>query len=154
MGVHANGCHACEVEIDPETGAVCIMAYTAVDDFGAVLNEQSVRGQVLGGVTQGLGQALLEEVAYDAESGQILSGSLMDYALPRAADIPQLRWIDNGLRSRTNVFGAKGCGEAGASAAPPAVMNAIADALSAFPAARGLQMPARPVDIWRVLQSK
>jgi aerobic carbon-monoxide dehydrogenase large subunit len=153
-GSHANGCHACEVEIDRKTGAVSILAYTAVDDFGVVLNEQIVRGQVLGGVTQGLGQALLEEIAYDAETGQILSGSLMDYALPRAADIPALRWIDNGLRSRTNVFGAKGCGEAGASAAPPAVMNAIADALSGFPAARTLQMPARPADIWRVLQSK
>jgi len=153
-GSHANGCHACEVEIDPETCAVCIVAYTAVDDFGAVLNASSVRGQVLGGVTQGLGQALLEEIAYDPETGQILSGSLMDYALPRAADVPKVRWIDNGLRSRTNLFGAKGCGEAGASAAPPAVMNAIVDALSAFPAARSLQMPARPAAIWRVLQSK
>ncbi len=153
-GSHANGCHACEIEIDPETGAVSIVAYTAVDDFGTVINEHSVRGQVLGGIAQGLGQALQEEVTYDAESGQILSGSLMDYALPRATNIPPVRWIDNGLRSRTNVFGAKGCGEAGASAAPPAVMNAIADALRAFPAARSLQMPARPAGIWRILQSK
>jgi carbon-monoxide dehydrogenase large subunit len=152
-GSHANGCHACEVEIDPETGTVCVVAYTAVDDFGAVLNEDSVRGQVLGGVAQGLGQALLEEIIYDAESGQILTGSLMDYALPCATNIPNVRWIDNGLRSRTNVFGAKGCGEAGASAAPPAVMNAIADALRAFPAADSLQMPARPADIWRILLS-
>jgi carbon-monoxide dehydrogenase large subunit len=96
----------------------------------------------------------MEEVAYDAETGQILSGSLMDYALPRADDIPELRWIDNGLPLHTNMFGAKGCGEAGASAAPPAVMNAVVDALSAFPTACTLQMPARAADIWRVIHMK
>jgi aerobic carbon-monoxide dehydrogenase large subunit len=153
-GSCANGCHACEVEIDRETGAVHVVAYTAVDDFGAVLNEPSVRGQVMGGVTQGLGQALFEEVVYDGTTGQVVSGSLMDYAMPRAGDAPRLRWIDNGLRSRTNLFGAKGCGEAGASAAPPTLMNAIADALSAYPAADILQMPARAADIWRIIQSK
>jgi carbon-monoxide dehydrogenase large subunit len=152
-GSCANGCHVCEVEIDRETGAVHVVAYTAVDDFGAVLNEPSVRGQVLGAVTQGLGQALLEEVVYDGMTGQIASGSLTDYALPRAGDTPRLRWIDNGLRSRTNIFGAKGCGEAGASAAPPTLMNAIADALSAYPAASTLQMPARAAEIWRIIQS-
>jgi aerobic carbon-monoxide dehydrogenase large subunit len=153
-GSQANGCHACEVEIDPETGAVHIAAYTAVDDFGVVLNEPAVRGQVFGGVAQGIGQALLEEIVYDEASGQLLSGSLMDYAMPRADNIPWLRWIDNGLPLRTNLFGAKGCGEAGASAAPPAVMNAIGDALSAYPAARSLQMPARAADIWRVIHGK
>jgi carbon-monoxide dehydrogenase large subunit len=153
-GSSANGCHACEVEIDRETGAVHVAAYTAVDDFGAVLNEPSVRGQVLGAVTQGLGQALFEEVVYDGTTGQIVSGSLMDYAVPRAGDAPRLRWIDNGLRSRTNLFGAKGCGEAGASAAPPTLMNAIADALSAYPAADTLQMPARAAEIWRIIQDK
>jgi carbon-monoxide dehydrogenase large subunit len=153
-GSCANGCHACEVEIDRETGAVHLAAYTAVDDFGVVLNEPAVRGQVLGAVTQGLGQALLEEVVYDGTTAQIASGSLMDYALPRAGDAPTLRWIDNGLRSRTNIFGAKGCGEAGASAAPPTLMNAIVDALSAYPAANTVQMPARAADIWRIIQGK
>jgi carbon-monoxide dehydrogenase large subunit len=150
-GSCANGCHACELEIDPTTGAVRILAYTAVDDFGTVANPAAVRGQVLGGVAQGIGQALMERVAYDPATGQPIAPSLMDYALPRALDVPDVTWIDNGLRSRTNVFGAKACAEAGASAAPPAVMNAIADALAAYPAARALQMPALAAAIWQVL---
>ena len=128
-----------------------ILAYTAVDDFGAVVNQAAVRGQVLGGVAQGIGQALMEHMAYDPATGQPIAPSLMDYALPRALDVPDVTWIDNGLRSRTNVFGAKACAEAGASAAPPAVMNAVADALAPYPAARALQMPARAADIWRVV---
>jgi len=150
-GSYANGCHACELEIDPETGEVAILAYTAVDDFGEVLNPAAVRGQVQGGVAQGLGQALMELVAYGPESGQILAASLMDYAVPRADHVPDVHWIDNGLMSRTIIFGAKACGEAAAGAAPPAVMNAIVDALTAFPVARALQMPARATDIWRVI---
>lgn len=150
-GSFANGCHACELEIDRETGVVHIIAYTAVDDFGTVLNPASVIGQVQGGLAQGLGQALAEHVVYDPSNGSPLSGSLMDYALPRATDTPDVRWIDNGLASRSNVFGAKACGEASASAAPPAVMNAIANALAAFPGAHALQMPARPADIVRVI---
>ncbi|MBS0560164.1 MAG: xanthine dehydrogenase family protein [Proteobacteria bacterium] len=153
-GSCANGCHACEVEIDPETGQVEIVAYTAVDDFGTVQNPAAVRGQVQGSVAQGLGEALMECLARDPDGGQPLSASLLDYALPRARDVPSVRWTDNGLRSRTNVFGAKACAEAGASAAPPAAMNAIADALAAFPAARDLQMPARPPDIWRVIHGR
>jgi carbon-monoxide dehydrogenase large subunit len=150
-GSCANGCHACEVEIDPDTRCIQVVRYTAVDDFGNIVNEAAVRGQIQGGVAQGLGQALLEHVIYDAATGHLLSGSLADYALPRAVDVPDVHWIDNGLRSRTNVFGAKACGEAGASAAPPAVMNAIADALSAYPDARSLQMPACAADVWRVI---
>ena len=153
-GSCANGCHACELEIDPDTGQIEIFAYTAVDDFGAVQNLAAVLGQVQGGVGQGIGQALMECVTCDHDSGQILSGSLMDYALPHAADVPDVHWIDNGLISRTNVLGAKACGEAGASAAPPAVMNAIADALSAFPAAAKLQMPARAADIWHIVHGR
>lgn len=153
-GSFANGCHGCEVEIDPATGEMRILAYVAVDDFGTVVDADAVRGQVLGGIAQGLGQALMEHAAYDPLSGQLLAGSLMDYALPRALDMPAITWIDNGLPSRTNIFGAKGCGEAGASAAPPAVMNAIADALRHFPAARDLQMPARAADIWRLLHAR
>ena len=153
-GSCANGCHACEVEIDPDTGQTQVLAYTAVDDFGVVQNPAAVRGQVQGGVAQGIGQALMEHVARDRDSGQLLSGSLLDYALPRAPDVPEACWRDNGLPSRTNVLGAKACGEAGASAAPPAVMNAIADALSAFPAARTLQMPARAADVWQVIRDQ
>jgi carbon-monoxide dehydrogenase large subunit len=153
-GSCANGCHACEVEIDPETGQVEIVAYTAVDDFGAVENPAAVRGQIQGGVAQGVGAALMECVVRDPAAGQVLCGSLMDYALPRASDAPEVRWTDNGLPSRTNLFGAKACAEAGASAAPPAVMNAVADALAAFPAARNLQMPARSADIWRVIHGR
>ncbi len=152
-GSCANGCHACEVEIDPETGIIEVVRYTAVDDFGAVVNEAAVRGQVQGGVAQGLGQALSECAIYDPTTGNLITGALTDYALPRARDVPEVHWIDNGLRSRTNLFGAKACGEAGASAAPPAVMNAIADALSAYPAAQSLQMPARPEDVWRVINA-
>jgi aerobic carbon-monoxide dehydrogenase large subunit len=152
-GSCANGCHACEVEIDPETGIIAVVRYTAVDDFGTVVNEAAVRGQVQGGVAQGLGQALSECAVYDPITGSLITGSLTDYALPRARDVPDVHWIDNGLRSRTNLFGAKACGEAGASAAPPAVMNAIADALSAYPAVRSLQMPARPEDVWRVINA-
>jgi aerobic carbon-monoxide dehydrogenase large subunit len=152
-GSCANGCHACEVEIDPGTGIVDVIRYTAVDDFGTVVNEAAVRGQVQGGVAQGLGQALSECAVYDPTTGNLITGALTDYALPRARDVPEVHWIDNGLRSRTNLFGAKACGEAGASAAPPAVMNAIADALAAYPAARSLQMPARPEDVWRVIHA-
>lgn len=153
-GSHANGCHACEVEIDPATGEVRLVSYIAVDDFGRVVNEAAVRGQVMGGVAQGIGQALMEHAAYDRESGQPVTGSWLDYAVPRALDVTNVRWIDNGLVSRTNLFGAKACGEAGASAAPPAVMNAIADALADYPAADTLQMPARPADVWRVVHGK
>ena len=124
-----------------------------MDDFGEVLNEPAVRDQVQGGVAQGIGQALLEHVVYDTAARQIISGTLMDYAVPRTLDVPAVNWIDNGLRSRTNIFGAKACGEAGVSAAPPAVMNAIADALSSFPAAQSLQMPATPAKIWRVIHA-
>ncbi|MFG1400227.1 xanthine dehydrogenase family protein molybdopterin-binding subunit [Roseixanthobacter pseudopolyaromaticivorans] len=153
-GSCANGCHACEVEIDPETGEVTILAYTAVDDFGAVLNPAAVLGQVQGGVAQGIGQALMELAAYDGASAQPLAGSFMDYAMPRAVEVPDVTWIDNGLVSRTNVFGAKACGEAGAAAAPPAVMNALADALCDYPTARSLQMPARAPDIWKVIHDR
>jgi aerobic carbon-monoxide dehydrogenase large subunit len=152
-GSCANGCHACEIEIDPDTGEVHLLRYTAVDDFGEVLNEPAVRGQVQGGVAQGIGQALLEHVVYESGSGQIMSGTLSDYAVPRALDVPVVNWINNGLRSQTNIFGAKACGEAGVSAAPPAVMNAIANALSPFPAAPSLQMPAIPGEIWRVIHA-
>jgi carbon-monoxide dehydrogenase large subunit len=153
QGSSANGCHACEVEIDPGTGAVEIVRYTAVDDFGTVIDAVTVRGQVQGGVAQGIGQALLERAAMPEELLHPTTTSCFNHALPRATDVPNIDWIDNGLISRTNIFGAKACGESGAAAAPPTVMNAIVNALRAYPRAWDLQMPAQPADIWSVLQS-
>jgi carbon-monoxide dehydrogenase large subunit len=153
QGSSANGCHACEVEIDPATGEVEIVRYTAVDDFGQVIDEADVRGQVQGGVAQGIGQALLERAPMPDELQHPTMTSCFNHALPRAIDVPDVNWTDNGLRSRTNVFGAKACGESGASAAPPAVMNAIVNALGVCTRAWDLQMPAQRADIWSVMQS-
>jgi carbon-monoxide dehydrogenase large subunit len=152
-GSSANGCHACEVEIDPDTGAVEVVRYTAVDDFGHVIDAANVRGQVQGGVAIGIGQALVEIAPAPEALQHPLSTSNFNHALLRARDIPVVDWVDNGLPSATNIFGAKACGESGASAAPPTVMNAIADALAGFHGARDLQMPARPADIWGVISS-
>ena len=153
QGSSANGCHACEVEIDPATGEVEIARYTAVDDFGQVIDQANVHGQVQGGVAQGIGQALLERAPMPDELLHPTVTSCFNHALPRATDVPDVNWTDNGLPSRTNVFGAKACGESGASAAPPAVMNAIVNALGAYTRAWDLQMPAQPADIWSILQS-
>ncbi|WP_270937171.1 xanthine dehydrogenase family protein molybdopterin-binding subunit [Falsiroseomonas oryzae] len=143
-----NGCHVAEVELDPETGQVEVVGYTAVDDCGTVLDHALADAQVMGGAAQGIGQALMERVVHDPASGQPLSGSLMDYALPRAADLPAFRCAMHPVPCRTNPLGAKGVGEAGTTAAIAAVMNAIADAL---PDGRGaaLQMPATAEAIWR-----
>jgi carbon-monoxide dehydrogenase large subunit len=127
-GSFANGCHACEVELDRETGDTSVVAYTAVDDFGRVLHAGKVQGQIHGGVAQGIGQALFEACSYDCSSGQLISGSLLDYAVVHAGEMPPITWQDNGLPCTTNPLGVKACGEAGASAEPPAVMNAILDA--------------------------
>jgi aerobic carbon-monoxide dehydrogenase large subunit len=146
-----NGCHVCELEIDPETGAVAVVNYTVVDDFGAVINPLLLGGQVHGGIAQGIGQALLERVVYDRD-GQLLSGSFTDYAMPRAGEIPPLDFRWNVVPCRTNPLGIKGCGEAGAIGAPPAVINAVIDAL----AVRGIaaiDMPATPERLWRALQA-
>lgn len=153
QGSSANGCHACEVEIDTATGEVEIVRYTAVDDFGQVIDKANVHGQVQGGVAQGIGQALLERAPMPDELLCPTTTSCFNHALPRATDVPNVNWTDNGLPSRANLFGAKACGESGASAAPPAVMNAIVNALGAYPRAWVLQMPAQPADIWSVIQS-
>jgi carbon-monoxide dehydrogenase large subunit len=148
---YPNGVHVCEVEIDPDTGAPEIVAYSVVDDVGAVINPTTLKGQIHGGVAQGLGQILLEEVAYDPETGQLLSGSLMDYALPRADDLCPMQVLSHPVPTALNPLGAKGAGEAGTVGALPAVMNAILDAL----APRGvhqLDMPATPEKIWRALR--
>ena len=144
-----NGCHIAEVEIDPSTGAVEIVSYVAVDDCGNVLDHTIVEAQIHGGVAQGLGQALTENTVYDA-GGQLVSGSFMDYAIPRADLMPPMSVAHHPVACRTNPLGVKGTGEAGTTAAPPAVMNAILDAL---PKGAQLDMPATPERIWQALQN-
>ena len=147
-----NGCHICEVEIDEETGAVEIVGYTVVDDFGKVVNPMIVEGQVHGGVVQGIGQALVEHCIYDSDSGQLLSSSFLDYCMPRADEVPCIDFATNETPCATNPLGVKGCGEAGAIGAPPSVINAVVDALSEY-GIRHLDMPATPETVWRAIQS-
>ncbi len=153
VGTHTfpNGCHVAEVEVDPETGATSIVRYVVCDDMGRTLNPTIVRGQVQGGVAQGVGQALLEEAVYDPDSGQLLSGSFMDYALPRAADLPNIDVNFIEIPCATNPLGVKGAGEAGAVGSPPAVINAVVDALSAR-GVTAIDMPATPEAVWRALE--
>jgi carbon-monoxide dehydrogenase large subunit len=139
------GSHLCEVEVDPDTGTTKIVSFTAVDDFGNVVNPMIVEGQVHGGLVQGIGQALLEGCRYDKDSGQLLTGSLLDYCVPRADDVPSFRVGTEVTPCTHNPLGVKGCGEAGAIGAPAAVMNAITDALGV----RDLEMPATPERVWR-----
>ncbi|HXR55628.1 MAG TPA: xanthine dehydrogenase family protein molybdopterin-binding subunit [Casimicrobiaceae bacterium] len=146
------GTHICEVEIDPDTGVVDVVAFTACDDFGNIINPMIVEGQVHGGVAQGLGQALLEQCVYDADSGQLLTGSLMDYALPRADDVPSFKVGTKVTPCTHNPLGAKGCGEAGAIGAPAAVMNAVMDALAPVGVTH-LDMPASPHRVWRAIRA-
>ncbi len=146
-----NGCHVCELSIDIATGVPRIERYTVVDDFGEIVNPALLAGQVHGGLGQGIGQALLEHTVYDAGSGQLLSGSLMDYVLPRAEDLPSFDFSWVVIPCRTNPLGIKGAGEAGAIGAPPAVINAVVDALSEF-GIHHVDMPATPLRLWRLLQ--
>jgi len=147
-----NGCHVCEVTIDRETGRVRIERYTVVDDFGVVVNPLLLAGQVHGGIAQAVGQALLEEVVFDPESGQLLSGSFMDYTMPRADDLPPIdfTWVE--IPCTTNLLGIKGAGEAGAIGAPPAVINAVVDALSGFGVLH-VDMPATQKRIFGILRA-
>jgi carbon-monoxide dehydrogenase large subunit len=146
-----NGCHIAEVEIDPETGQTTLERYTAVDDFGTLLNPMLTLGQVQGGVVQGIGQAMLEHTVYDPVSGQLLSGSLMDYALPRAADLPSLDITFSGVPTAANPLGLKGAGQAGAIASPQAVVCAVLDALASHGVSH-IDMPVTSERIWRALQ--
>ena len=146
---YPNGCHVCEVEIDPETGVVEIMRYTVMDDFGDVINPLLIEGQVHGGIVQGLGQALQEHTVYDEESGQLLTASFMDYTLPRAGDLPYFDFNMRNVKCKTNPLGIKGSGEAGAIGATPSVINAIIDALSSDGENIDIDMPATPDVIWR-----
>ncbi len=147
-----NGCHVAEVEIDPETGKVALLRYVAVDDFGRLVNPMLTAGQVQGGVAQGIGQAMLEHTVYDPESGQLLSGSLMDYALPRADDLPALEIGFREVPTGNNPLGVKGSGQAGCISAPPTIMNAVMDALAPL-GVRHLDMPATPDRVWRAIQA-
>ncbi|MBI3434442.1 MAG: xanthine dehydrogenase family protein molybdopterin-binding subunit [Proteobacteria bacterium] len=142
-----NGCHVAEVEIDPATGAVAVVGYTAVDDCGVVIDHTLVEGQLHGGVAQGLGQVLFENVVYDAASGQIMSGSFMDYAMPRADSMPDIVGAEVNARATTNPLGVKGVGEAGTTGSLAAIMNAIADAVPGGAGAR-LDMPASAEKVW------
>ncbi len=146
------GTYICEVEVDPQTGVVRVDRFTAVDDFGNIINPMIVEGQVHGGLAQGLGQALLENCVYDPESGQLLTGSFMDYAMPRADDLPNFQ-LDNLVTPCShNPLGAKGCGEAGAIGSPPAVINAVLDALRPL-GVRDFDMPATPARVWEAIQA-
>jgi carbon-monoxide dehydrogenase large subunit len=146
-----NGCHVAEIELDPETGTVQIVSYATVNDFGVLVNPMLVQGQAHGGIAQGVGQALTEMVSYD-EDGQLLTGSYMDYALPRASDLPPLGFESHPVPARTNALGVKGCGEAGCAGSLPAVMNAVVDALSEFGITH-IDMPATPHRIWQAIQA-
>ena len=146
-----NGVHVCELEIDPETGEVSLLRYHVVDDVGTVMNPLLLEGQIRGGIAQGVGQLLLEDIHFDPETGQLVTGSFMDYAMPRAADIPMMHCETNPVPTRTNPLGVKGAGEAGAVGAMPAVGNALIDALKPL-GIRDLPMPATPERIWRAIR--
>jgi carbon-monoxide dehydrogenase large subunit len=146
-----NGCHVCEVEIEADTGHIEILRYLVVDDFGTVINPLLLAGQVQGGVAQGVGQAMLERTVFDPETGQLLTGSLTDYCLARAEDLPAIEFAYNVVPCRTNPLGVKGAGEAGAIGAPPALVNAVADALAEL-GIEHLDMPLTPERVWRALR--
>jgi aerobic carbon-monoxide dehydrogenase large subunit len=149
---YPGGCHICEVEIDPETGVTEVVKFTAVDDVGRVINPMIVEGQVHGGIAQGIGQALLESCVYDAESGQILTGSYNDYAMPRADDLPSFAVETHNTMCTHNPLGAKGVGEVGAIGSPPAVINAVLDALAPLGIGH-IDMPATPQKVWRLIHT-
>jgi aerobic carbon-monoxide dehydrogenase large subunit len=147
-----NGCHVCEVEIEPDTGHIDILRYLVVDDFGTVINPLLLAGQVQGGVAQGVGQAMLERTVFDPETGQLLTGSLTDYCIARAEDLPAIEFAYNIVPCRTNPLGVKGAGEAGAIGAPPALVNAVVDALAEL-GIEHLDMPLTPERVWQAIQA-
>ena len=148
-----SGAHVCEVEIDADTGAVALTRYCAVDDVGTMLNPLLCEGQIHGGIVQGLGQVLLENLVYDPESGQLLTGSFLDYAMPRADNFCRFELRENATPTDRNPLGVKGVGEAGTIGAIPAVMNAINDALASA-GAPAIEMPATAEKVWRALQAR
>jgi carbon-monoxide dehydrogenase large subunit len=148
---YPNGCHVVEVEIDPDTGVTRIDRYASVNDFGNLVNPLLVEGQVHGGVVQGIGQALMERTVYDAD-GQPLTGSYMDYAVPRAGEMPKIGFVSHPVPARTNPLGVKGCGEAGCAGALASVMNAVVDALAEY-GIRHIDMPATPLRVWQAIEA-
>jgi carbon-monoxide dehydrogenase large subunit len=148
--VYPNGCHVAEVEVDPDTGVIEVVSYNSVNDFGTIINPLLVAGQVHGGVVQGIGQALMENTAYDAD-GQLLTGSYMDYAMPRAADMPEIGFESHPVPAKSNPLGVKGCGEAGCAGALTSVMNAVVDALSDY-GVDNIEMPATPERVWQTIK--
>jgi aerobic carbon-monoxide dehydrogenase large subunit len=146
------GCHICEVEIDPETGVTEVISFVAVDDVGKIINPMIVEGQIQGGIGQGIGQALLESCVYDNSSGQILTGSYMDYTMPRADNLPSFKVQSHNTMCTHNPLGSKGCGEVGAIGSPPAVINAVLDALAPL-GVTDITMPASPHRVWQVINS-
>ena len=149
---YPNGVHVCEIEIDPETGATELLAYSVVDDVGTVINPLLLDGQIHGGVAQGLGQALMEDIVFDPETGQLLSGSFMDYAMPRGDNLCAIKVASNPVPTETNPLGIKGAGEAGTIGALPAVVNAVVNALAPL-GVRHIEMPATPARIWAAIQT-
>jgi carbon-monoxide dehydrogenase large subunit len=148
-----NGCHICELEVDPDTGTLEILNYTVMDDFGSALNPLLLQGQVHGGIGQGVGQALTERTVYDPETGQLLSGSFMDYALPRADVVPHVHFDLHNSPCTTNPLGVKGAGEAGAIGAPPAVINAIVDAIHPHTGVKHVDMPVTAGTLWTLIDA-
>jgi carbon-monoxide dehydrogenase large subunit len=146
-----NGCHVCEVEVDPDTGTVTLVSYVIVDDVGTVINPVTLKGQIHGGVAQGVGQALMEEVVYDQESGQLLTASFMDYAMPRADTFCDITIKSNPVPTKLNPMGAKGAGEAGTVGALPVLINAVMSALTPL-GVRDFDMPATSERVWRAIQ--
>jgi carbon-monoxide dehydrogenase large subunit len=150
LASYPNGCHACEIEIDEETGAIEVLRYVVVDDFGTLVNPLLVKGQVHGGVAQGLGQALMENFVYDA-GGQALTGSFMDYCMPRADDMCSFEIETRPTETKTNPLGVKGAGEAGTVGALPVVINAVVDALAPL-GVRHIEMPTTPERVWQAIR--
>jgi carbon-monoxide dehydrogenase large subunit len=146
-----NGTHLCEVEVDPDTGAVTLDRYVLVDDVGTVINPLTLKGQIHGGIAQGVGQALMEQIVYDGESGQLLTATFMDYAMPRADDFCDIVIGSNPVPTKLNPMGAKGAGEAGTVGALPVVMGAVNDAL-ALVGVRDFEMPATSARVWDAIQ--
>ena len=152
LNTFPNGCHVAEVEVDPDTGVVSLQSYLVVDDVGTVINPLTLHGQIHGGVAQGLGQVLMENVAYEPGSGQLLSASFMDYAMPRADSMCAIKIVSNPVPTKGNPLGAKGAGEAGCVGALPSVMIAVMNALAPL-GVRELDMPATSERVWQAIQA-